>query len=364
MGVSLGDSDATIGANEENPKGFWERRDVIDLNEALLKESKATWHSPLHYSLDALTEKRRGELESRAKGIIAELPKDSSWVLKDPRLCLTAPLWCSLVEQPLIVFVHRDPIEVADSLQARNGFELSHGLALWEFYSRSALLCSKGASGGENIPLIKVSFNDLMQDPEQVTKQLFDSLCAQGVKNISLPEGKQTSAFIDQKLYRNRTKGSELSGILCTPQLELLQAIHAPDTLLPASENSRACTHALEHHQASVEKMNSLELLDARAITTPKSEILAELTALNLSYQNAKVQRAELELAYTQAKAKIAELEEAYEKSVQKREELESSYQKVKEKREEAEAAYSKCRERRKAAENAYQALKTKTVNS
>ena len=36
MGAYFGPEGVSLGANDENPKGFWERRDVLDLDEALL----------------------------------------------------------------------------------------------------------------------------------------------------------------------------------------------------------------------------------------------------------------------------------------------------------------------------------------
>ncbi len=354
MGVSLGDSEATIGANDENPKGFWERRDVIDLNEALLAESNSTWHSPLRFSLETISAERQGEFVTQANNILSQLPAEKAWAIKDPRLCLSAPFWCKLVERPLIVFVHRDPIEVADSLNHRNGFELSHGLALWEFYSRRAL------SSLPEIPVVKVSFNGLMEDSSQEIRKLYEGLSAAGVENIVYPKAEETSEFIDEKLYRNRSPESDLSGILTHPQLKLLAAIRSEADQRPEPTNSQACEHALEQHQRSVDEMTKLPLIDSRALITPKARLLAELLELNTSYQNLKVQRSELEEAYGQAKEKIAGLEEAYKRSQEKREELEIAYQKTKKKREEAEAAYSRSQSKRQEVETAYQALKSK----
>ena len=46
---------------------------------------------------------------------------------------MTLPFWCELFpERPVIVFVHRHPVDVADSLTARNGYHRPHGFALCE----------------------------------------------------------------------------------------------------------------------------------------------------------------------------------------------------------------------------------------
>jgi hypothetical protein len=53
MGAYYGDSTISIGANEENPNGFWERRDVRDLNDELLFSINCDWDtiSSLYISL-------------------------------------------------------------------------------------------------------------------------------------------------------------------------------------------------------------------------------------------------------------------------------------------------------------------------
>ena len=43
MGAYIGPKELSTGANPENPKGFWERRDVRDENDAVLWSSGADW---------------------------------------------------------------------------------------------------------------------------------------------------------------------------------------------------------------------------------------------------------------------------------------------------------------------------------
>ena len=44
MGAYFGPEDVDIGAGEENPKGFWERREVRKLCDDLLHSAGADWH--------------------------------------------------------------------------------------------------------------------------------------------------------------------------------------------------------------------------------------------------------------------------------------------------------------------------------
>ena len=71
---------------------------------------------------------------------------ERSWVDKDPRLCITysAYLHILLRRIPLVIAL-RDPLAVATSLHARNGFSLNRGLVLWWIYNHhiASQLCSE-----------------------------------------------------------------------------------------------------------------------------------------------------------------------------------------------------------------------------
>ena len=59
-----------------------------------------------------------------------------AWVDKDPRLCITYPAYLHILLRriPLVVAL-REPLAVATSLHARNGFSLNRGLVLWWIYN-------------------------------------------------------------------------------------------------------------------------------------------------------------------------------------------------------------------------------------
>ena len=68
-----------------------------------------------------------------------------SWVDKDPRLCVTYPAYLHILLRRIpIVVALREPLAVATSLHARNGFSLNHGFVLWWIYNHhiASQLCS------------------------------------------------------------------------------------------------------------------------------------------------------------------------------------------------------------------------------
>ena len=66
------------------------------------------------------------------------------WFLKEPRLCVLFPIWRQVVDLPVCIHIYRNPLEVAHSLQTRNGMPIEAGLALWELYNLRALQSSAG----------------------------------------------------------------------------------------------------------------------------------------------------------------------------------------------------------------------------
>jgi hypothetical protein len=81
------------------------------------------------------------------------------WGWKDPRTCLTLPFWAPLLPETRCVICLRNPLDVARSLEKRDGLSLERGVRLWVDYLGSALLHSAG------LPRLFVSFDDLVERP-------------------------------------------------------------------------------------------------------------------------------------------------------------------------------------------------------
>ena len=119
----------------ENPLGFFESERLVETNDALLKVLGCSWDRPpllpACWDLPPLLETLQ---QHRSRLSIYAL--EHSWVDKDPRLCVTysAYLHILLRRIPLVVAL-REPLAVAVSLHARNGFSLNHGLVLWWVYN-------------------------------------------------------------------------------------------------------------------------------------------------------------------------------------------------------------------------------------
>ncbi len=196
MGVYFAPEGLSTGANEENPKGFWERQDVRALNDALLHAAGADWHRLSAFSLDQIPGEAVAEFRTKARKIILAMDAHRPWFLKEPRFCLLAPLWLELLETPLCLLVYRSPLEVARSLEMRNHFSLAFGVALWERYTVAALDAIRGHSR------LQVNHADILAAPIDTTRKLEATLRAGGMNGLRSPSDEEILAFIDPALYR------------------------------------------------------------------------------------------------------------------------------------------------------------------
>lgn len=123
--------------NPHNAKGNRENPRVMQLNNSLLEAVGASWDNPDITPAVA-------PLQTEQAQLLAALRRaaDSSlYGLKDPRLAFTVQSWIScLGGSPAAYLVSfRNPMSVARSLQARNGFSIEQGLHLWCLYNRRLL---------------------------------------------------------------------------------------------------------------------------------------------------------------------------------------------------------------------------------
>ncbi len=237
FGAYSGSPEIMTPTTDQNPKGFWERRDVRAACDALLERADADWWKLSAFSLDGTRDELTSEARDRFSPILRELDQHEPWVLKEPRLCLLFPLLRPLLRAPVCVHVHRDPVEVAQSLRQRNGFGLGFGLALWEVYSLSAFAASRG------LPRVLVSYADLIANPAEAAAKLHAELVGLGVAGISLPDGDAIADFLDRSLHRQRSRAELRPEHLNRSQLRLAASIEsgailAAETLAPLSEGA------------------------------------------------------------------------------------------------------------------------------
>ncbi|MGH2719899.1 MAG: sulfotransferase family protein [Actinomycetota bacterium] len=159
MGVFIGPRQDLIIADPTNPTGHWESWTLTAVNGTLLATCGGTWSAPppllpgwqLDPDLDDVL-----ALGWRAFPLVYP---QQPWVWKDPRICLTLPFWRErVIDVPLAaLLVLRNPLEVAQSLHARNALPKGQGLALWERSMGRAVANLRG------LPTLVLSYEDLLE---------------------------------------------------------------------------------------------------------------------------------------------------------------------------------------------------------
>jgi hypothetical protein len=122
----LGSDDFFIPPAFDNPKGFFEDRRVVLLNDELLKMAGGAWDNPP--SKESILELKGKPLfdstvDEYIKGTIMTLHKEAdgkSVGIKDPRMCLLIDLWDQFIPNPQYIMTYRNPKDIVKSLEKRS----------------------------------------------------------------------------------------------------------------------------------------------------------------------------------------------------------------------------------------------------
>jgi hypothetical protein len=183
VGVHFGSGllKAIEGVNDE---GFWEDADVVALNDNLLAKLGLAWFSLSGNALEVdWTAEQFDEQRSLATEILQRGFGGGVEAVKDPRFCLTLPFWldcCARLERKMqVLCISRPPLEVAQSLEKRDGFPLSYGLRLAESYHRSL-------ENHAPADACRLTFEQLLQDPKAALSELnLDDRLGLGAESIT-----------------------------------------------------------------------------------------------------------------------------------------------------------------------------------
>lgn len=166
-GAYLGPQEHLMGDSEFNERGHWEYVPVVQTNDAILQELGGyVWNMvpeqlPRQWYLNSPMKR----WQEQAYRIINDLMLDFTrgaplYAIKDPRLCITLPLWDRPIPKPQIIVCLRNPLQVAYSIYARDRMELLDGIRLWRVYNEHVL---QHTSKRERLV---VSYEDVLQYPE------------------------------------------------------------------------------------------------------------------------------------------------------------------------------------------------------
>lgn len=199
LGVELGTR--LIGPAADNPKGFFEDRDIVSINQRILRRLGGEWNNPPTFDASNLTHLVGGPLGSIARRILGmRLQRHSLFAVKDPRMCLLLRFWRPIIKSMTAdvscVLVLRDPFSVAASLYRRNDITLKDSLALWLRYTLTAateLDCSWNSTVVDYNAVLDSPYTELTRVAERLHMNV-DDAC--------------TRTFVDQFLDRTLCHGA------------------------------------------------------------------------------------------------------------------------------------------------------------
>ena len=168
MGAYVGAPGELLEASPDNPRGFFERKDVVNLNRAIMQQHQCNWYQLQHWEEPALP--LQENIALHMNHLTNHLQLNAPYVIKDPRLCLTLPYWLRFIENPVIVMASRHPLAIARSLELRNQMPIEMGLALWEYHAVYALNQSHG------LRVVHANYEALLEAPKREAERLYDAL--------------------------------------------------------------------------------------------------------------------------------------------------------------------------------------------
>jgi hypothetical protein len=133
----------------DNPQGHWESQLIADFNDEILTLANSHWGDWLPVNPSLFEFEVWQQLVDRGRELLrVEFGDEHLFVLKDPRICRLAGFWQEVMAaegiDAAIVIPLRNPIEVAQSLAARNGIDEYQSLLIWLRHVLAAEAMTRG----------------------------------------------------------------------------------------------------------------------------------------------------------------------------------------------------------------------------
>ncbi|AXK70888.1 hypothetical protein DWG18_00350 [Lysobacter sp. TY2-98] len=183
FGVALGSR--MLAPGPDNPTGYWEHEDAVDIHDRLLDALERRWDDvralpPGWRSTDAAAA-AEAEIRALVKRDFAAQP---IWAIKDPRICRFLPIWTDVLRETDIrataMIVARHPLEVAASLEKRNGWPPRAAVLLWLRYVLDAVRDTRG------LDRAVIRYADLIEDP---VRTIGEAMARLGLDATVEPQG-------------------------------------------------------------------------------------------------------------------------------------------------------------------------------
>ncbi len=295
LGVYLGPEDRLLEPTEDNPRGYWELQDIMELNDAILERLGGNWHEPPFFPPGWAAAPELADLRQQAHAILQTYFATADlWGWKDPRTCLLLPFWQSVLAdwgEIRYVICVRNPVDVARSLARRDGFSPEKSGQLWLTYMADALRYTAGRTR------YTLFYEDLITHGLEAVRRLAAFLG----RDAALQEDsvrKKIETFLDPGLHHHRTALADVANArdIPFPARALFLALRAR-----AAQEEDAIQEAilydiievLEPRLPSRDKMTGASLLfrmisELQAAENERRELIRHIHRLQAQIENAQ----------------------------------------------------------------------------
>jgi hypothetical protein len=192
-----------LGADAGNPRGYWEPRKVISINETILYRHESAWFDPSLRLLEegAIGAKEKAACIAKIVAYLTTLPNAPLVVIKEPRITTLSDLWFEAARraglETAAVIAVRHPLEAISSVAAT--WQVSPDLsgALWLKYNLSAERYTRG------MPRVFVNYFDFLDDWRREIKRV----CTALEIDLNTENEEAIEEFLTHDLRRQRHSG-------------------------------------------------------------------------------------------------------------------------------------------------------------
>ncbi|AKS36206.1 sulfotransferase family protein [Mycolicibacterium goodii] len=190
-----------MGANDSNPRGFWEPRESLLLNRSILDRHRSAWWDPTLRLTEeeSYVGKERAECMAKIESFVAKLPESDVIVIKDLQIVVLYDMWFEAVRAAgydiAVVIPVRHPEEVASSLAAAvKGASPELTSALW---LKGNLLSERHT---RDLPRVVVDYPNMLEDWRREVKRVSTALSV----DLTPPDENAVDEFLAPSLRRQR----------------------------------------------------------------------------------------------------------------------------------------------------------------
>lgn len=194
---------AMLGADANNPLGYWEPRAAISLNETILRRLGTNWYDPSLRFLDdgAVAPEKSKACTAKIAAYLSTLPAAPLVVIKEPRITTLSDLWFAAAReagfQVASVIAVRHPQEVISSIVKSWHVSPALASALW-------LKCNFLAERNTRaVPRVFVDYANLLEDWRREVKRISAELPI----DLHTQDEDAIEEFITPGLHRQQHRG-------------------------------------------------------------------------------------------------------------------------------------------------------------